>query len=472
MAYQPIERLSDFDRDHALTQIQAMIRKTWQEFDRARPTQPEISAATRELLTKPLPEAGIEVMQALRDAETILDQSISQPRPRFFAFVGSSGLEMGVLADALMSCHDINMAVYAGAASSVEEQAIAWISEFVNYPYPYGIFTSGGMVSNLTALTAARQFALPKSRQTGIRQDVAVYTSRDAHSSIERAIEILGFGTDCIRDIPINEKRQLDAKALEELVEQDIAKGVLPVAIVASAGTTLSGAVDPIDAIAAIAQKYRIWVHVDGAYGFPAASVEPHHFEGLAHADSITIDAHKWMYLPKPCGVLLVKDKSALRNTFAHDATYIPEEESYVHPVEMTLEYSRPFRALKVWLAFQTYGAGAFRSAIQRNLNQARICAEKIIASDKLDLIMQPQLSVVLFRYKAQNTDINALNQQLVRDIQADGRVYIAGANVDGVDCIRACFVNYRTQADDIQVLIDTVEELGTVLDHQPSVSF
>ena len=372
----PIRRLSGLDRERALARVAEMISKTWQDFDKARPNQPAITDNVRHLLSMDVPQDGVEILQALAEAEVILDQSISQPRPRYFAFVGSSGLEMGVLADALMSCHDINMAVYAGAANLLEEQTTAWVSQFLGYPHPYGILTSGGMVSNLTALTAARQFALPDSRQHGIRGEVGIYTSRDAHSSVERAIEILGFGTACIRDVPINAARQMDVTALKALVEDDLASGVKPVAIIASAGTTLAGAVDPLAEIAAVAQQHNIWLHVDGAYGMPAASVEPATFAGLEHADSITVDAHKWLYLPKPCGILLVKSKQSLQTTFSHHATYIPEEE-FIHPVDMTLEYSRPLRALKVWLALRTYGADAFRLAIQKNLDQARLCAAK-----------------------------------------------------------------------------------------------
>jgi len=463
--YKPIRQLSDFDRETALKKVTEMILHTWQDFDQARPDQPQTTDDVKQLLAEPLPETNTPFLTSLEQANTVLDQSISQPRPRYFAFVGSSGLEMGVLADALMSCHDINMAVDAGAANYLEDQAIAWVSQLVGYPHPYGVFTSGGMVSNLTALTAARQYALPNSRKTGIREAVAIYISRDAHSSIDRAVEILGFGTGAIRDIPLNNERQMDVSILAERVEQDIAAGIVPVAIVASAGTTLAGAVDPIDRIAEVAKAHHIWLHIDGAYGLPAAGVVPETFAGMEHADSITVDAHKWLFLPKPCGMLLVKDRATLKSAFTHRATYIPEDDTFVNPVEWTLEYSRPLRALKVWLALRTYGAGAFRSAIYNNLEQAKLCVEKIQASDKLELIMQPQLSVVLFRYRAQNMAIDTLNKQLVNDIQKDGRVYIAGADVDGVSCIRACFVNYRTQADDIQMLIDVVEELGAILD-------
>ncbi len=458
--------LRNLDRDKVLAHTIQLIRKTWLSFDQARPTQPGVGDTTSSLLAMPLPEQGINAIRALLETENILDQSLSQSRPRYFAFVGSSGLEMGVLADALAACHDVNLAVYSGAANLVEQQSLRWIAELIKYPGQKGAFTSGGMVSNLTALTAAREQALPGSRVDGMRQPAALYLSRDAHASIERAASILGLGSRALRDVPLDAQRRMDVRQLEGMIKADIRAGVRPVAIIASAGTTLSGAIDPFEAIAEIAERYQIWFHIDGAYGGPAAAVASvtDHFRGLAQAHSISIDAHKWLFLPKPCGVLLVRDQAALIAAFAHDATYIPDESEMIHPVNWTLEYSRPLRALKVWLALRTYGAAAFREAIERNLAQARLCAVLIRKSPHLELLLEPQLSVVLFRHRPAKGDLNAHNRRLGKALQEDGRIYVAGAGVDGQDCLRACFVNYRTEADDVQVLIEVVEEIGAAL--------
>lgn len=469
------DRFIDMNRGRALIHTAHLIEEAWRSFDRARPVQPDVAEAVRALLAMPLPQQGVDAITALDETRDILDQSISQPRPRYFAFVGSSGLEMGVLADALAACHDVNLAVYAGAANMVEQQALGWISELLGFPGRHGAFTSGGMLSNLTALTAARQHALPDSRRDGITARVAVYTSRDAHSSVARAVEVLGFGSGCIRDIPLGPERRMDANALATAVERDVREQIKPVAIVASAGTTLAGAVDPIDEIADVAQRHGVWLHVDGAYGAPAAAVESArpHFAGLERANSLTVDAHKWLFLPKPCGILLVRDRAALTAAFAHDASYIPDEPDFVQPVEWTLEYSRPLRAMKVWLALRAYGADTFRTAIARNLKQAQICAELVRQSPALELMMEPQLSVVLFRHQpSDNLSLDALNKhnrRLARALQADGRIYVAGANMDGQHCLRACFVNYRTRDDDVRVLIEVVEEVGDALTHQPA---
>lgn len=459
---------TDLDRDQALQRVMELVNEYWQEFEEARHGQPGVDETLRTSLDVPLPEGGLSPNITLEQADNILDKSLSQPRPRYFAFVGSSGLEMGVLADVLAATHDINLAVYAGAANLVEQQALRWVAELIGFPSYDGTFTSGGMLSNLTALMAARTYALPNSRREGVYGDVAVYVSRDAHSSIERAVEVLGIGSDTIRDVAIDKQRRMDAKHLRQMLKADIAQGVTPIAIAASAGTTLAGAVDPIEDIAAVAQEHDIWLHVDGAYGMPAAATElaKEQFAGLEQAHSITIDAHKWLFLPKPCGILLVRDRQYLVNAFTHDASYIRDETRSQNPVEWTLEYSRPLRALKVWLAFQTYGAAAFRRAITQNLQQANLCAQLVQQSAQLQLLQTPQLSVVLFRHLPDNADIdiNQHNQQLARALQADGRVYVAGANVDEIDCLRACFVNYRTQNSDVEALIDIVNEVAAQL--------
>lgn len=464
--------LSELNRGRALIHTAHLIERAWTSFDQARPAQPEVDTLVQDLLAQSLPEAGTDAIAALDEAERILDQSLSQSRPRFFAFVGSSGLEMGVLADALAASHDVNLATYAGAANLVEQQALRWIAELLGYPGQHGSFTSGGMLSNLTALTAARERALPNSRIDGVRGDVAVYVSKEAHSSVARAVEILGIGSRSLRNISITANRQMDVEALRKTIEEDIASGVTPIAIVASAGTTLAGVVDPIAEIGQVAQAHNIWLHIDGAYGIPAAAVSGarHHFAGLDLADSVTVDAHKWLFLPKPCGVLLVKDQAALTAAFTHDASYIPDDPNDLNPVEWTLEYSRPLRALKAWLAFRTYGATNFRRAIQRNLEQAILCAELVVAAPNLSLWQEPTLSVVLFRRvpSSKNVevgDINAHNRLLAQTLQADGRVYVVSATVDGEEWLRACFVNYRTTENDVRELIQIVEEVGAKIE-------
>jgi len=227
-----------------------------------------------------------------------------------------------------------------------------------------------------------------------------------------------------------------------------VARGVTPIAVVASAGTTLTGAIDPMDAIADVCGERGVWLHVDGAYGLPAAGVPSMReaFLGLERADSVSLDAHKWLYLPKACGVVLVRRGEDLENVFAHQEGYLPHQKHELYAVDITLEYSRPFRALKFWLAFRAHGAPAFREAIERNLAEARLLYEEIARHDDLQALGTPQLSIVPFRHVPDGVpDVDAHNAALAEALQADGRVYLASALIDGRVSLLRVVGNVRT---------------------------
>ncbi len=369
-----------------------------------------------------------------------------------------------MLGDLLASCFDANLAVWAAAATEIEEQAIRWVAQFVGFPAGAGAFTSGGTVSNMTALAAARERAVPGSRRDGLGNVFpTLYCSDEAHYSIERAAELLGIGSGNVRSLPIDADRRLVPEAVEAAISADRAAGRTPIAVIATAGTTLTGACDPIDALADVSAEAGVWLHVDGAYGLPAASTPSaaHLFAGLDRADSVTLDAHKWLYLPKACGVLLVRNRGDLAQAFSHEEAYIPHERTG-HMVDITLEYSRPFRALKLWLAFRAHGAQAFREAVEDNLRQARLLFDLVVAHDALEpLCGPPPLSIVPFRHRGSGGDVDAENARLVRALQEDGRVWVAPATIDGKVGLRPCFVNFRTTDDDVRALADIAVELG-----------
>ena len=448
-----------------LAQACELIVQAWRGFDHARPGQPAVDTEVRRLLREPLPPAPAPVDRVIADAARVLDESIAQPRPRYFAFVGSSGLEIGVVADALASCFDTNLAVWAGAATEIEDQAVRWTADLVGYPAGGGTFTSGGTISNLTALAAARERALPGCRRDGLGgRRAAVYCSCDAHYSVARAIELLGIGGGSVRAIAVDERRRMQPAELAAAIDADLAAGIVPVAVVATAGTTLTGAVDPLAACAEICAARGVWLHVDGAYGLPAAAVAEMApvFDGMALADSVSLDAHKWLYLPKACGVVLVRDRSDLLAAFAHDESYLPHEREHTHAVDATLEYSRPFRALKLWMALRTHGADAFREAIAANLAQARLLCELIDSEPELERLGDPQLTIVPFRHRPPDVaDLDDHNARLGLELQEDARVYVAPARIDGTVHLRPCFVNYRTTDDDVRALVDVTLELG-----------
>ena len=458
----------DAPRDEVLARAAALIGEAWSSFDRARPGQPVVDEDLRAMLREPLPDAPEPVTQALEEAALILDESIAQPRPRYFAFVGSSGLPIGVVADALASCFDANLAVYAGAASDIEEQAVRWVGELIGYPVSGGAFTSGGTVSNLTALAAAREHAMPGTRSHGMRDRLpAVYCSEEAHYSVMRAVEVLGIGASNVRAIGLDDRRRMRPDELASAIDRDLADGVTPVAVVATAGTTLTGAIDPIAAIGELCRERRVWLHVDGAYGAAAAALPEMAgvFAGLDQADSVSLDAHKWLYLPKACGVILVRRRADLHDSFAHEENYLPHEQAEPHAVDVTLEYSRPFRALKLWLAFRAHGAEAFRRALRRNLRQARLLYDEIGRHDDLERLAEPELSIVPFRHVPSGVgDADAHNLRLAQELQRDARVYVAPAVVDSAVYLRPCIVNFRTSDADVVAMVEIAREVGNRL--------
>jgi aromatic-L-amino-acid decarboxylase len=452
-------------REALLGRAAAAVTEAWRSFDRYREGQPPLDPAIVELLTRPLPEDGTDAAACLADAVAVLDESLAQTRPRFFAFIGGSGLEIGVLGDLLAACFDVNLASWAGAASEIEAQTVRWVAELVGYPAAGGMFTSGGTVSTVTALAAAREAVVAGARREGVGgRRLAVYCSAEAHHSVVRAVELLGIGSRGLRTIPADERRRLRPDLLADALDEDRRNGVVPIAVIATAGTTLTGAVDPLEPIADLCAEHGAWLHVDGAYGAPAAALPETAalFAGLDRANSVSVDAHKWLYVPKACGVLLVRSGRDLETAFVHEDGYFPHERQQVHAADTTLEYSRPFRALKLWLALRAHGAESFRTAIRRNLQHARLChAEASAASDLEPLPLEPQLSIAPFRHVAASGDLDAHNAEIVRRLQASGDVWVASAQIDGATWLRPCFVNYRTTDEDVLDFVRLVRRVG-----------
>ena len=459
--------LNLFDRRAALELLAEHVSEAWDSFDRPRPAEPLLPEELRARLATPLPDSPGDPASALADAAQVLDASVSSSRPLFTAYVGSTGLEAGVLAGALMVAYDVNLASSAGAAELLEEQALRWMAEFIGYPLGQGVFTSGGMTSNLTALLAAREQALPGARDQGSPGGAAaVYCSDEAHHSVVRAVEVMGLGRDAVRRIGQDARRRMRPDELAEALERDRRDGITPVAVVATGGTTLTGAVDPLDAIAGVCAEHQVWMHVDGAYGVPAASVPSMAgvFAGLDRADSVTVDAHKWMGLQKSCGLVLLRREGELARAFAHDERYMLHADTAANPVDNTLEYSRPVRSLKLWLALRTYGAGNLRAWIERTITHARDFTAALEAHPDYEVLHEPMLSVVCFRHVARGGELDAHNVRLAAALQEDGRVYLAPAMVDERACLRVCFVNFRTQREDVLAIPRVIDEVAARL--------
>lgn len=467
MSTQP-HPLELIDRERVLQLLTEHLGNAWASFDRPRPKEPQLDPELYERLAQSLPVAPGDPAASLADIASVLDASVSPSRPLYAAYIGSTGLEAGVLAGALANAYDVNLAAAAGAAEMLENQTIRWVAQFVGYPVGDGAFTSGGMTSNLTALMAAREHALPDSRYGGVAgRPAAVYCSEESHHSVARAVEVIGLGSRSLRRIATDGRRRMRVDALAEAIAADRRAGVIPVAVVATAGTTLTGAIDPLDRIADVCAEQGVWMHVDGAYGGPAAGVPglAARFTGIARADSLTIDAHKWLGVQKSCSLVMLSREGPLERAFAHDERYMLHAGVAANGVDRTLEYSRPVRSLKLWLAFRIYGADMLRRWIAMTAEHAAALAGALAASPAFELLHEPELSVVCFRHlpagARQPAELDEHNLRLARAICDDGRVYLAPAQVDGMTCLRVCFMNFRTDAAQVAELLRVIEELA-----------
>ena len=389
------------------------------------------------------------------------------PSPRFFGYVLGSGDPIAACADLLAGVINQNVTAWRSspAAVTIERIVVGWLGEAIGCPGFSGSLTGGGSSANTMALAIAREARLPGNENGA--QPAIVYASEEVHMSIPKAAALLGLGRRNLRLIPADDNFRLRPSELEKQIEEDERAGKKAIAVVASAGTVNTGAIDPLPAIADICRRHHLWLHVDGAYGALAAIAVPEQFRGLALADSIALDPHKWLYQPLDCGCLLYRDPQHARAAFAHSGEYARSLSQ--DPVEgfaffeESLELSRRFRALKIWLSLRYHGLNAFRDAIAADLDHARQLAELVRANEKLELLAPVELSAVCFRLvwhgsmRGDENELNALNRRILQRVIQRGRVYISNAVIRGKFALRACFINHRTRADDVRAVVEEV---------------
>jgi aromatic-L-amino-acid/L-tryptophan decarboxylase len=414
-----------------------------------------------------LPAGGESVEELLAACAAVLAAG-RRTTPTFFGYVQSPPAPVGVAADLLASAADQNLTSWRSgpAAAAVEHQTLRWLGEFVGFDAAaMGILVSGGSAANLTALLVAlRAMTGPDDDRRAMR----VYASAETHFSVAKAAKALGVG---LEPVAVDGDRRLDLAALRTAIASGRAAGLLPICVVANAGTTSTGAVDPLDAVATVAADAGVWLHVDGAYGAPAAA-DPacrHLFAGLHRADSLCIDAHKWLYAPVDCSALLLHDAAATARAFGAGA------DDYVRilatqPAETFafwdhgLELSRRFRALKLWATLRFYGARRLAAAIGEDVRLAAYLAELVAAAGDFELLAGPGLSICCFRHAPAHLDeaaLDAHNERILQALQRDGRVYLSNATVDGRFALRACITNFRTTRADVERVLTVVRELA-----------
>jgi glutamate/tyrosine decarboxylase-like PLP-dependent enzyme len=411
----------------------------------------------------PLPEDGVG-QAALRDLEAI-SEHLRAPTGRRLPYVLGSGDPIGALGDLYASVLNQNVTAWrsAPAAVTIERTVLGWLAAAIGCGGFVGSFTSGGSLGNLMALAMARESRAP-ANEDGAQPGAVVYASEEVHMSIPKAVAMLGLGRTSLRLIPVDENMRIQVPALETAIARDREDGRRGIALVGSAGTIMSGAIDPLTELAGVARRNQLWFHVDGAYGAAAALAQPEKFVGMSQADSISLDAHKWLYQPLDCSVLLYRDEDAARRAFAYSAEYVKTASD--DPIEgfaffdQTIELSRRFRALKLWLSLRYHGLAAFRAAIAENIEQANRLAKLVDAEPSLELLAPVELSAVCFRWANAETDtLNDLNAEILREVNQAGRVWLSNASIRGAVGLRACITNHRTTEQDVQTIVEEVLE-------------
>ena len=409
---------------------------------------------------QPAPEHGVG--DAVFDDLVQIADHVRAPTGRRFPYVVGSGEPISALGDFYASVINQNVTAWrsAPAAVAIERAVVGWLAEAIGCQGFRGSFTSGGSLANLMALAMARESRAPANEDGA--QPCVVYASDEIHMSIPKAVALLGIGRANLRLIPVEENLRINIKALEAAIEADAQAGRRGIALVASGGTIMSGAIDPLARLAEIARAHDLWFHIDGAYGALAAIAEPRKFDGLSLAHSISLDAHKWLYQPLDCSVLLYRDVKLARRTFSYSAEYVKTLSD--DPVEgfaffdQTLELSRRFRALKVWLSLRYHGLAAFREAIAENLRQAGLLAQLIDSEPTLELLAPVELSAVCFRWTNGTPDaLDNRNDEILRRVNQRGRVWLSNASIRGTFGLRACITNHRTTDDDVRAVLEEV---------------
>jgi glutamate/tyrosine decarboxylase-like PLP-dependent enzyme len=411
-----------------------------------------------------LPEQGIGEA-AFDDLPKVL-RSSRTPNGRFFGYVLGSGEPVAATADLLASILNPNVTAWRSgpAATMIEKTVVKWLAQAIACPGFRGYLTGGGSAANLMGLAMARETKAPANAR-GVTGRCAVYASTEVHMSIPKAVALLGIGRDNLRLIATDSTLQMDTAELERQIAKDKAESRTPIAVIASAGTVNTGAIDPLRRIAEIARANGAWFHIDGAYGAFAAIAERNKFDGLELADSLSLDAHKWLYQPLDCGCLLYRSSEAAQKAFSHTGDYTRTLSA--DPIEgfaffeESLELSRRFRALKIWLSLRYHGLGAFRESIKKDLAHARRLAQAIEGEPKLELAGRGELSAVCFRYrglgKYSEDELNRLNAAILKRTQRRGRIYLSNATLVGKFCLRACIVNHRTKDSDVDAVVPEV---------------
>ncbi len=436
-----------------------------------RPWRGATRAELEPLLREPAPEEGRDPVAVLERAlDDVLPVAARVDHPRFFAFVPSAPTWPGVIADFVAAGHNIFQGTWLGSAgpSALELVVLDWFREWIGYPEGAGgLFTSGGSAAILDALVAAREYHSAPGRP-------AIFLSDQSHSALERAARIVGVRPEGVFRIPSDDDFRLPVTALAAAVGRARAQGFVPIAVCANAGTTNTGAVDPLAAIAGFCREQGVWLHVDAAYGGFAVLCERGRelLAGIAEADSISLDAHKWLFQPFEAGCVLVRDVRTLERAFSVQPEYLQDTRlgsEQVNFADRGYQLTRSFRALKVWMSIQTFGLRRFREAIAQGIELADRAGRYVRTSAALELLSPPSLGIVCFRFRPRGAEwppakLDALNEALQARVIGSGTAMISSTRLRGAYCLRLCIMSHQTDWSDVEATLSFIEAAGAEL--------
>ena len=443
---------------------------------------PNYAGKTKEAINVELPLEGRPLEELIDECRTVMNLSRHNGHPRFFGYIASPSTPIGTYADLIASALNANITCWRSgpAGTEIEQLVVRWLGSLIRYDdNAKGLLTSGGSMANMIALLiASRHKGGVDAAHKGLWNagaPMTIYASEEVHMSIAKAADILGFGRDHVRVVGCDERQRMRVDELRTRINTDQSHGFRPFCVVASAGTTNTGAVDPLNQVAEVAREFDLWFHVDGAYGAPGVLDQRKSdlFAGLERADSVSLDPHKWLFVPVDAGCLLFRDSIAAASAFStEDADYIKvhgltEDAAFAY-WDYGVELSRRFRALKVWLTLNYYGVRRLAEAIVEDNSLAAYLGELVSHADDFELLAPVELSICCFRYMPRRDlserELDQLNAKVMAAVQKSGRAYLSNATVNGKFALRACITNFRTTKADLEETLAVVREAARSL--------
>ena len=463
--------LSESDMRQVMTEVGNLIVDHFVNLPNLKVTKPSILKNLQIGLQEPLPTLPTPVPQLIEQIrEYVISEMTHNDHPRNFAFVPGPNNFVGAMADAISSALNIFCGAWIGpsGAAQIELITVEWLRQLFEFPESCGgLFVSGGSMANLTCLAVARHAMLANNPN-----NATVYYSDQTHSSVAKGLKILGFQQYQLRKIASDENYCLPMHELKQKIATDRQQGLVPFCIVANAGTTNAGAVDPLTEIADYCAAEGLWMHVDGAYGGSAALSKSGKIllVDLNRADSLSIDPHKWMFQPYEIGCALIRKKEHLKDTFKVSAEYLKIiEESAEQPnfSDYGVQLTRGFRALKLWMSFKAFGVEAFRDAIEIGIQNAEFVENLLRQNIEWEVITPAKLGIITFRYIAKNkseVELSQLNSDIASEMILSGYAMLSPTVMRGKTVLRMCTINPRTSEVDITTTIDKLAAIGQAL--------